>query len=117
MARPVKLRMVCSKPHFNVFGPENFEQGNYLKMSIEEFETIRLIDYKRLTQEECATFMEVARTTVQKMYDEARNKIAKSLVEGRPLKIEGGNYRICSEMPHGRFCNRKRCHRFNKDCF
>ncbi len=115
MARPVKLRMVCSRPRFDLFGPTNFEHNGYIKMSLEEYETIRLIDYNNLTQEECAAFMEVARTTVQKMYDDARNKMAKALIDGKCLKIEGGNHRLCSEMLYGKTCNRRQCRRFNND--
>lgn len=112
MARPVKLRMICSKPKINMFGPKNFDEGCYVGISLDEFETIRLIDYNSLTQEECANFMGVARTTVQNIYDSARSKIAEALVNGKTLKIEGGNYHLCSEMPFGKHCNRKNCKRF-----
>ena len=39
--------------------------------------------------------MRVARTTVQQIYTEARKKIALALVDGLPLRIEGGSYRLC----------------------
>ena len=88
MARPVKSRTICSEPKINIFGPRNLSEEIYVDMSLEEFEAIRLIDYNNLTQEECASFMGVARTTVQKIYDDARGKIADALVNGRTLKIE-----------------------------
>ena len=47
-------------------------------------------------QEECAIRMNVARTTVQRIYNNARAKIAKSMVEGKALSIEGGNYKLCT---------------------
>lgn len=115
MGRPVKARMICSKPKINMFGPRNFDNDYYIVLSLEEFETIRLIDYKNLTQEECSNFMGVARTTVQKIYNDARGKIADALMNGRTLKITGGNYSLCSEMPLGRNCNRKHCERFEND--
>ena len=61
----------------------------------EEYETIRLIDLEGCSQEECAGSMEVARTTVQAIYSEARRKLAAALVYGRPVQVAGGNYRLC----------------------
>lgn len=114
MARPIKSRTICSKPKINIFGPRNLSEEIYVDMSLEEFEAIRLIDYNNLTQEECASFMGVARTTVQKIYNDARGKIADALVNGRTLKIEGGNYHLCNNMPHRKYCNRKNCKRFSE---
>lgn len=113
MARPIKSRIVCSEPKINIFGPEKQNDIEFIMMSLEEFETIRLIDYNNLTQEEAANFMGIARTTVQGIYDDARKKIADALVNGKTIKIAGGNYQLCENMPFGRNCNRKRCKRFN----
>ena len=55
-------------------------------MAVEEYETLRLIDYQGLTQEECARKMGVGRATVQAMYTEARKKTARFLAEGGNLK-------------------------------
>ena len=41
--------------------------------------------------------MQVARTTVQNMYHSARETIASALVEGKTLRIEGGDFRLCGE--------------------
>ncbi len=81
-------------------------------MTIEEYEAIRLIDLEGLTQEECAESMDVARTTVQRIYNDARKKLARSLVNAEILKIEGGAYKLCDEAPdpNNRCCYR-RCHR------
>ncbi|MEG1501516.1 MAG: DUF134 domain-containing protein, partial [Clostridiales bacterium] len=59
-------------------------------MTLDEYETIRLIDLEGLTQEESAQQMNVARTTVQKIYNDAKKKLAESLVKGKILSIEGG---------------------------
>jgi len=99
VARPRKWRRVCCLPETHLFGPlnENFFEKDPIVMTVEEYETIRSIDLEGMTQEECAERMNVARTTVQRIYSEAREKIAESLINGKILKIEGGNYRLCDE--------------------
>mgnify|MGYP002515324021 CR=1 FL=1 len=82
-------------------------------LSIDEYETIRLIDLEDYSQEACSRQMGVARTTVQQIYDTARRKVATALVEGRTLRIEGGDYVLCDGKEHvcncgG--CRKHRCH-------
>jgi uncharacterized protein len=98
MPRPRKRRRVCCLPENARFGPLGIDRQNppCITMSVDEYETIRLIDLVGCTQEECAKQMNVARTTVQGIYDQARKKIAESLVHGKALHIEGGEYRLCS---------------------
>ena len=79
------------------FGPlgERAGIGGMIRLTVDEYETVRLIDYEGLMQEECAEKMQVARTTVQATYIAARKKIAAMLVEGKALCIEGGNFALC----------------------
>lgn len=117
MPRPVKWRKVCCLPETNLFGPlnaKNLEKG-IITMSVEEYETIRLIDFEGMLQEECAQNMTVARTTVQGIYNNARKKIADALVNGNFLKIEGGNYKLCEEGQQTVGCGRCRRRRFGKE--
>lgn len=112
MARPRKCRRVCSLPEVNRFGPLNggFEAEGQLVMTVDEYETIRLIDLEGLTQEECAGQMHVARSTVQGIYMSARQKLAELLVLGKVLTIDGGDYSLCDGMgpPCGRACRWRR---------
>ncbi len=111
MPRPRKWRKVCCLPESNRFGPLNqpADSDNYVVMTVDEYESIRLIDLEGLTQEECAVQMNIARTTVQAMYNSARNKLAQSLVNGKVLWIEGGEYRLCDGG--GEYCGGSRCRR------
>lgn len=111
IARPRKNRNVCGLPENNRFGPLGMD-GNvneFVVITIDQYETIRLIDLEGLTQEECSDQMHIARTTVQRIYSDARKIIAESLVEGKALKIEGGDYQLCNGK--GRFCGRGKCNR------
>jgi uncharacterized protein len=113
MPRPRKWRRVCCLPESNLFGPLNGANldSEMITMTVEEYETIRLIDLEGMMQEECAERMNVARTTVQRIYNDARKKLAESLVNGNILRIEGGDYKLCDEddqfFPCGR-CNKHR---------
>ncbi|MGI6038994.1 MAG: DUF134 domain-containing protein [Clostridiales bacterium] len=112
MARPRKRRMVCSLPERSKFGPLDLPANaeNIVVMSVDEYETIRLIDMEGFTQEECAQQMNVARSTVQGIYNVARKKLAEALVDGKILTIEGGEYRLCEGLGNecGRGCRRRR---------
>ncbi|AFL99999.1 MULTISPECIES: DUF134 domain-containing protein [Desulfitobacterium] len=112
MPRPMKWRKVCCLPESNRFGPLDFnaEDKNHVRMTVDEYETIRLIDLEGFTQEECAKKMNIARTTVQGIYIEARKKLAESLVNGKVLLIEGGEYRLCDGLGNGcgQGCHKRR---------
>lgn len=116
MPRPVKHRRVCELPDTNLFGALNrpIHMEDAIIMSIEEFETIRLMDYEGLMQEECAVRMNVARTTVQRIYVDARKKVADALVNGKVLRIEGGNYELCDPDTCTSGCRRCRRRRHQR---
>ncbi len=96
MPRPPKSRKVCRFPENLEFAPSENTGKLPVILTVDEYEAIRLIDKEGLSQEQCCARMQIARTTVQKIYDTARKKLAVGLVEGRPLKIAGGSYRLCS---------------------
>lgn len=94
MGRTKRSRRVGTYPEWNSFVPEEGEHPETVFLSIEEFETIRLIDYEHLTQQACADNMQVARTTVTDMYDHARFILADCLISGKKLVIAGGHYKL-----------------------
>ncbi len=100
MPRPKKCRKVCCMPIVNIFIPytyKDFNDRDIIVMTVDEYETIRLIDKEGFSQNECSKYMNVARTTVQHVYNNARKKIADAIVLGLPLKIYGGDYSICDK--------------------
>lgn len=111
MPRPRKWRTVCCIPERTVFGPLGPGKGasNHVIMTVDEYETIRLIDFEGMNQEECSKSMGVARTTVQRIYNDARKKVAGIFVSGDILSIEGGDYQLFDEVSAGGIrCRRHR---------
>lgn len=96
MPRPIKCRKVCHFPDILEFRPSNKNGGRgeedekeVILLTVDEYETIRLIDKEGYSQEQCAGFMQIARTTVQRIYEIARKKVADAIIDGHPLRIEG----------------------------
>ncbi|MCR4903826.1 MAG: DUF134 domain-containing protein [Butyrivibrio sp.] len=96
MPRMPKCRKICAFPDYYGFVPEDADKSKLetIKMSLDEYEVIKLLDYEGLNQEECAGRMGVARTTVTAIYDSARKKLSCAIIEGRRLCISGGNIEI-----------------------
>ena len=109
MPRPRKSRNVCHFPRSLSFSPSD-STGEVLPviLSVDEYETIRLIDREGLSQEDCGDRMGIARTTVQMIYASARKKLSEMLVDGRPLQIAGGDYRLCDGAQN---CGQKFCYK------
>ena len=94
MPRKQRCRWIEGYPDHWEFSPEEISNKEPVVMTLDEFETIRLLDREGLTQEQCAEKMGIARTTVTAIYESARQKVAEALVEGKRLMIRGGNYRL-----------------------
>ena len=94
MTRRPRCRCISQYPDHWSFSPDEVSSDETVVMSLDEFETIRLIDKEGMTQEECSNRMGVARTTVTSIYDSARKKIAEALIDGKRLQISGGAYRL-----------------------
>lgn len=103
MPRPCKRRRVCAMPGCERFGPVGGRSAarQPIVMTVDEFESIRLIDLEGMTQEQCAEQMNVARTTAQAIYNSARVKLAECLVNERELQIAGGEYALCESYETG----------------
>ncbi|MCR4817861.1 MAG: DUF134 domain-containing protein [Fretibacterium sp.] len=111
MPRPQRCRRINCFPDFWSFSPGEEENGT-ITMTLDELETIRLMDHEGQTHEECAHQMDVSRTTVTGIYESARRKVAKCLVEGKRLVIAGGKYRLSEEN----FAGNERFIRKGNDC-
>lgn len=95
MPRPQKCRRICNVPQTDSFRPEKHRGEIPIIMTVDEYEVIRLVDLEEKTHEQCALQMDISRSTVQEIYENARRKLAVCIVYGRKLVIAGGNYRVC----------------------
>jgi predicted DNA-binding protein (UPF0251 family) len=94
--RPMRCRRIWREPGVTYFKPAGVPMRGTLPvvLTVEEFEAVRLKDYEGLDQTESARRMAVSQPTFQRIYASAREKIAAAIVEGRPLRIEGGHYMV-----------------------
>lgn len=94
MARPIKWRKIEKLPAVPFFVPSEKDVAEIPKniLLLEELEAIRLKDLEGLEQGECAERMQVSRPTFQRILLSAREKVADSLINGKLIHIEGGNF-------------------------
>lgn len=93
MARPKQDRKIDSPPLMIGFKPFGIKRNllESVKLQYDEYEAIRLLDYDGLNQEQASERMNVSRPTLTRIYESARKTIAKALMEGKMILIEGGN--------------------------
>lgn len=96
MSRPPKCRRVEFVPHLTYFKPAGVPMRDLteVNLTVEELEAIRLKDLTGLEQEACAEKMGVSRPTYHRILASARQKVADALINGRAIKVEGGNYKV-----------------------
>jgi predicted DNA-binding protein (UPF0251 family)/predicted Fe-Mo cluster-binding NifX family protein len=92
MTRPKTLRQIDSIPDVKWFKPAGIKMCSLEEVSLtfDEIEAIRLADLENLYQEQVATRMGVSRQTVGRILVSARKKVAEALVEGKAIRLEGG---------------------------
>lgn len=96
MARPPKCRRVNFMPGVTYFKPAGIPLRvlDEIHLTVEEVESIRLKDLEGLDQEQCAKKMNISRATFQRVLESARKKLAEALLNGKAIRIEGGNFEM-----------------------
>jgi uncharacterized protein len=74
--------------------PEGCPKIEAISVTLEELETVRLVDLLELDQEEAAFYMGISRKAFWNDLMNARKKIAAALVYGMGLRIEGGSFAL-----------------------
>ena len=96
MGRIPKWRRVAFIPEVTYFKPAGIPYRilEEVCLSVEEAEAIRLKDLEGLEQEECAQRMSISRSTFHRVLGSARGKLADALLNGKAIRIEGGNFEM-----------------------
>lgn len=96
MVRPRKSRIVDFKPEITYFKPKGVPLNTLQEVEItfDELEAIRLTNIEKLNQSEASIKMGIHQSTFQRTLNNAREKIANALVNGKAMKIHGGEYKM-----------------------
>lgn len=108
MPRPRKRRRIWHEPKPAIFKPVGVPLGQLKSITMlhDELEALRLVDLEGRYQEDAARQMNVSRSTLQRIVNEARFKVAQALTEGAALYVEGGTFRVarvwwqCNDCGH-----------------
>lgn len=96
MPRPRICRRVWFLPGVTYFKPAGIRMRDLeeIILTVDEFEAIRLKDLEGLDQARAAGKMKISQPTFFRLLDSARKKIADALVNGKAIRIEGGEYKL-----------------------
>jgi len=99
MARPKKRRTVAIHPSVSYFKPRGIPMLDLeeVQLTVDEREALRLADLNDLSHAEAGRQMDVSRATFGRIIQNARRVLSDALINGKAIRIEGGNYRIVSE--------------------
>ena len=114
MVRPCKLRKIGLDPNCTYFKPRGIPLINLEEVILpkDALEAVRLVDFEGLYQDAAAEKMGVSRPTIGRLLEQARKVIADALINGKAIRIQGGNVAI--EEPEFKTCCRGRGRRGRK---
>jgi len=106
--KPKKTRYVMFPPQVVLFKPQGIPAFmlEQVILSVDEYESVRLIDHEGLDQEGAAAEMKVSRATCARILESAHRKIAEALSEGKAIRIEGGAFILGKNRYRCRSCGK-----------
>lgn len=89
MPRPRKNRCVTHTPAATYFKPRAVPLAELREvvLGMDELEAFRLCDHLGLSQQDAAVRMEVSQSTLQRLLERARSRVAQALAEGHAIAI------------------------------
>jgi predicted DNA-binding protein (UPF0251 family) len=98
MVRPRKVKLVNFEPNVTYFKPRAVPLVDLMeiKLTFDELETLRLVNLQKLSQGDAAKKMSIHQSTFQRTLTRAREKITDALINGKAIRIHGGEYKMPS---------------------
>ncbi|HSQ75352.1 MAG TPA: DUF134 domain-containing protein [Bacteroidota bacterium] len=92
MARPFKQRFVGPHPTVTTFKPQGVPANelDFLTLTLDELEAIRLADLEGDDQEQAAMKMHISRPTFGRILERGHRVVADALFNGKAIQIGGG---------------------------
>ncbi|MDD3247991.1 MAG: DUF134 domain-containing protein [Methanosarcina sp.] len=92
--RPKCPRRVEQTPDVTYFKPRGVPMSDLevMSLTVEELESLRLVDIEGLRQEDAAARVGISRRAFWEDLKNARMKVAIALSTGKAIEIKGGNY-------------------------
>ena len=90
--RPKKIRQIARVPREKCFRPQciPLRKAEIIYLSLDEYEAIRLADFKGLDQRDAAKKMKISSPTFSRIISSAHSKIGDALVNIKAIRIIGG---------------------------
>jgi predicted DNA-binding protein (UPF0251 family) len=110
MVRPDKPRRVQGRPCCHGFKPIGVpgHELRRVELQLDELEVLRLVDVEGMYQDAAAEALGVSRATVGRLLERARHKVARALIAGELLVVEGGRCHVDPQAPRVSCAGRRR---------
>lgn len=103
MPRPRIRRRIKFMPGVTYFKPAGVPMANLSEiiLSIEEYEAVRLVDLENVSQSKAGKQMKISQPTLSRLLQSARKKLSDAIINGKAIKIQGGNYKMVQGTGRG----------------
>jgi predicted DNA-binding protein (UPF0251 family) len=99
--RPKKKRTIKDDPRILQFSPRGRPgRPDEIELAMDEFEAVRLADFLATNQKRAAHDMHISQQTFSRILKRARRVISDALINGKILKIRGGQYVVKAHQQH-----------------
>ena len=93
--RPPKIRLIKAEPDIVQFSPRGKAgRPNEVELTIDQYEVLRLADYKATPHATAGKLMGISRQTFERILKSARQRVADGIINGKIIRFEGGYFKV-----------------------